>query len=87
MAAAAPDVPAEIRSASPGSRLTAAAAWAVAGLYLSVVPSYAGSLLDTSNLALEGAITATMLLASCAAQVVVRGSAPPRATSRSASSS
>jgi MFS family permease len=72
-----PDVPAEIRSAFARFALTAAAAWAVAGLYLSVVPSYAGSLLDTSNLALEGAITATMLLASCAAQVVVRGSDAP----------
>jgi MFS family permease len=72
-----PDVPPEIRSAFARFALTAAAAWAVAGLYLSVVPSYAGSLLDTSNLALEGAITATMLLASCAAQVVVRGSDSP----------
>ena len=72
-----PDVPAEIRAAFARFALTAAAAWAVAGLYLSVVPSYAGSLLDTSNLALEGAITATMLLASCAAQVVVRGSGAP----------
>jgi len=72
-----PDVPAEIRAAFARFALTAAAAWAVAGLYLSVVPSYAGSLLDTSNLALEGAITATMLLASCAAQIVVRGSGSP----------
>jgi MFS family permease len=72
-----PDVPPEIRPAFARFALTAAAAWAVAGLYLSVVPSYAGSLLNTSNLALEGAITATMLLASCAAQVVVRGSATP----------
>jgi len=72
-----PDVPPEIRAAFARFALTAAAAWAVAGLYLSVVPSYAGSLLDTSNLALEGAITATMLLASCAAQVVIRGSGSP----------
>jgi MFS family permease len=72
-----PDVPPEIRAAFARFALTAAAAWAVAGLYLSVVPSYAGSLLDTSNLALEGAITATMLLASCAAQIAVRGSGRP----------
>jgi hypothetical protein len=72
-----PDVPPEIRADFARFALTAAAAWAVAGLYLSVVPSYTGSLLDTSNLALEGAITAVMLLASCAAQVVVRGSGRP----------
>lgn len=67
-----PSVPPEIRARFARLALTAAAAWAVAGLYLSVVPSYAGTLLDTSNLALEGAITAVMLLASCAAQVVFR---------------
>ena len=67
-----PSVPRDIRARFARLALTAAAAWAVAGLYLSVVPSYAGSLLDTSNLALEGAITAVMLLASCAAQVVFR---------------
>jgi MFS family permease len=67
-----PDVPPEIRARFARLALTGAAAWAVAGLYLSVVPSYTGSLLDTSNLALEGAITALMLLASCAAQVVFR---------------
>jgi MFS family permease len=72
-----PDVPPEIRAAFARFALTAAAAWAVAGLYLSVVPSYTGTLLDTSNLALEGAITAVMLLASCAAQVAVRGSGRP----------
>jgi MFS family permease len=67
-----PSVPPAIRSRFARLALTAAAAWAVAGLYLSVVPSYVGSLLDTSNLALEGAIAALMLLASCAAQVVFR---------------
>jgi MFS family permease len=72
-----PDVPPEIRAAFARFALTAAAAWAVAGLYLSVVPSYTGTLLDTSNLALDGAITAVMLLASCAAQVAVRGSGRP----------
>ena len=73
-----PNVPPEIRARFARFALTACAAWAVAGLYLSVVPSYAGSLLDTSNLALEGAITALMLLASCASQVAFRrGGAPP----------
>jgi MFS family permease len=74
-----PDVPPEIRAQFARLALTGAAAWAVAGLYLSVVPSYAGELLGTSNLALEGAISALMLLASCAAQVVFRrGGAPER---------
>jgi MFS family permease len=67
-----PGVPAPIRARFARLALTGAAAWAVAALYLSVVPSYAGDLLDTSNLALEGAIAGGMLLASCAAQVVFR---------------
>jgi MFS family permease len=65
-------VPPEIRWRFARVALSAAAAWAVVGLYLSVVPSYAGSLLGTSNLALEGVITAVALLASCAAQVAFR---------------
>jgi MFS family permease len=67
-----PSVPPEIRWRFARVALSAAAAWAVVGLYLSVVPSYAASLLGTSNLALEGVITAVALLASCAAQVVFR---------------
>jgi MFS family permease len=74
-----PGVPPEIRARFARLALSASAAWAVAGLYLSVVPSYAGSLLDTTNLALEGAITALTLLASCASQIVFRrGGAPER---------
>jgi hypothetical protein len=42
----------------------------VAALYLSVVPSYAAKLLDTANLALLGAIAASLLGASCAAQLI-----------------
>lgn len=49
--------------------LTAAVLWAAVALFLSIVPSYAATLLETSNLALLGAITAVMLAASCAAQV------------------
>ena len=67
-----PSVPPEIRWRFARVALSAAAAWAVVGLYLSVVPSYAGSLLGTSNLALEGVITAVALLASCAAQMAFR---------------
>jgi len=72
-----PGVPPDIRARFARLALSGAAAWAVAGLYLSVVPSYAGALLHTSNLALEGVISALMLLASCAAQVVFRGGGAP----------
>jgi MFS family permease len=70
-----PSVPPAIRVAFARASLTGAAVWAVAAVFLSVVPSYAGGLLDTNNLALLGAIAATMLAASCAAQVVASGRA------------
>ena len=63
-----PSVPAEIRLPFLRAGITAASVWAVAGLFLSVVPTYAGRLLDTHNLALLGAITAIMLGASCLSQ-------------------
>ena len=55
------------RSASLFARvsITGAAVWAVAALFLSVVPSYAADLLDTSNLALLGAVSAVALATSC----------------------
>ena len=73
-----PRVPSAI--AAPFARAASAAAitWAVAALFLSVVPSYAADLLDTSNLALLGLIAATMLSASCVTQVCVRGRLPRR---------
>ena len=67
-----PSVPAEIRGLFARVSVTGAAVWAVAALFLSVVPSYAAELLDTSNLALLGAISAVMLAASCAAQIAAR---------------
>jgi predicted MFS family arabinose efflux permease len=65
-----PGVPADIRRPFARVALTAAVLWAAVALFLSIVPSYAATLLETSNLALLGAITAVMLAASCAAQVV-----------------
>jgi MFS family permease len=62
-------------SAPPALRIfvatTAAAtvAWAVAGLFLAIVPSYLALLLDTGNLALLGALVFVMLALSCVAQV------------------
>jgi len=64
-----PAVPADIRRPFARVALTAAVLWAAVALFLSIVPSYAATLLRTSNLALLGAITALMLAASCAAQV------------------
>ncbi len=75
-----PAVPADIRRPFARIALTAAVLWAAVALFLSIVPSYAATLLETSNLALLGAITAVMLAASCAAQVVAhRGMASRRA--------
>lgn len=64
-----PAVPADIRRPFARVALTAAVLWAAVALFLSIVPSYAATLLETSNLALLGAVTAVMLAASCAAQV------------------
>jgi MFS family permease len=72
-----PRVPSEIRGAFARIALTAAAVWSVAALFLSVIPSYAGGILASKNLALLGAITAVMLASSCAGQVTVRDGAPP----------
>jgi MFS family permease len=70
-----PSVPPAIRVPFARASLTGAAVWAVAAVFLSVVPSYAANLLDTDNLALLGAIAATMLATSCAAQVLASGRA------------
>ncbi len=67
-----PSVPPEIRGLFARVSLTGAAVWAVAAFFLSVVPSYAAELLETSNLALLGAVSAVMLATSCAAQIAAR---------------
>ena len=72
-------MPAEIRTLFLRASLTGAAVWAVASTFLSVVPSYAGDLLDTRNLALLGAVSGTMLATSCAAQIAVRKRPPAHA--------
>jgi MFS family permease len=70
-----PSVPSAIRVSFARASLTGAAVWAVAALFLSVVPSYAAKLLDTDDLALLGAIAATMLATSCATQWLASGRA------------
>lgn len=72
-----PSVPAEIRARFALVAITGAVVWAVAALFLSVVPSYAGSLLHTANLALLGAVSALMLATSCAAQLAAERRAIP----------
>ena len=73
-----PSVPPEIRTGFARASLTCACVWAVGALFLSVVPSYAAELLETSNLALLGAISATMLAMACVAQTIcLRGAMTP----------
>src|SRR4051812_20721869 len=67
-----PRVPPEIRGAFARVSITAAVVWATLALYLSIVPSYAADLLDTYNLALLAVISATSVVASCAAQIVAQ---------------
>ena len=74
-----PAVPAAIRVRFARASLTGATVWAVGGLFLSVIPSYAAQLLHTDDLALLGAISATMLAAACAVQALsLRGGLSPR---------
>jgi MFS family permease len=76
-----PSVPSAVRVRFTRASLTCAAGWAIGAMFLSVVPSYAAKLLDTSNLALLGAISALMLATVCLAQIAcARGAmTPPRA--------
>jgi MFS family permease len=52
--------------------LAATAGWAMAGLFLAVIPSYAALLLGSDDLALLGGIVFVMLAASCAARAAAR---------------
>jgi MFS family permease len=76
-----PSVPRAIRTRFARVSLSCAAVWAVGALFLSVVPSYAATLLDTRDLALLGAISAGMLGIACLLQAVGQrsGIAPQRA--------
>jgi MFS family permease len=74
-----PSVPAPIRAGFARASVTCAAVWAIGALFLSVVPSYAADLLDTTDLALLGAIAAVMLAMACLAQALsLRGAITPR---------
>jgi len=67
-----PSVPPDLR-AFAATTAAATVAWAVAGLFLAIVPSYLALLLGTDNLALLGGLVFLMLAISCAAQVAGRG--------------
>jgi MFS family permease len=67
-----PRVPEEIRRPFVRVSITAGLVWATLALYLSVVPSYVGDLLSTSNLALLGANSALACAASAGTQVVAQ---------------
>ncbi len=65
-----PRVPAGTRAPFARAALTAADCWAVGGLYISVVPSYAAVLLRTTNLAVIAGVASVMLGAACLVQVL-----------------
>jgi MFS family permease len=66
-----PRVPAEIRRPFLRVAVTGGVGWAAISLYLSIVPSYAASLLQTHALALLAAVATAALLASSAVQIVM----------------
>jgi MFS family permease len=76
-----PSVPAAIRRPFARATLAATAFWAVAALYLSIVPSYLRKVLSTHNLALVSALSALVLVASCCGQLLTLR---PRLTNRAA---
>jgi len=67
-----PRVPPELRLDFARVSLTAATVWATLALYLSIVPSYAQSLLGTHNLALLAVIATVALVASSVAQIAAQ---------------
>lgn len=74
-----PSVPHAIGRAFAIAGITAFLAWAVAGLFLALMPGYVIQLTRVSNLALTGGIVALMLGCSAAAQLSVRRIGPARA--------
>jgi MFS family permease len=74
-----PRVGSAIRVQFAQAGLAGGTVWAVAALFLSVVPSYASDLLDSDDLAMLGAIAGLMLATSCVAQLSLRGLAAHQA--------
>jgi MFS family permease len=67
-----PRVPREVLGSFLRVSATAGLVWATLSLFLSVVPTYAGDLLDTKNVALLSTVAALSVASSCAAQVAAR---------------
>jgi MFS family permease len=67
-----PSLPRSIRRTFALASMSALVVWALTAVYLSLVPSYATELLETSNLALIGGLIAAMLGTSAIAQVAGR---------------
>ena len=67
-----PRVPRELLGSFLRVSVTAGIVWATLALFLSVVPSYAGDLLDTKNVALLSTVAALSVVASSAAQIAAR---------------
>jgi|SRR5579884_375837 len=67
-----PRVPREARGPFARVALTAGVVWATLALFLSIVPSYAGGILQTKNLALLAAIAAIALVASSGTHLAAR---------------
>ncbi|MQA12097.1 MAG: MFS transporter [Pseudonocardiaceae bacterium] len=65
-------VPAGLRRPFARAAATMFAIWALVGLFLSIVPSYAAELLRTGNLAVLGSFPCVLLGASCLAQLTAR---------------
>lgn len=67
-----PRVPADIRHPFALGSGVCFVAWAVAGLFIALVPSYAASLLRAENLLVGAGAVSMMLGSACAAQVLAR---------------
>jgi MFS family permease len=67
-----PRVPTQVLGSFIRVSVTAGLVWATLALFLSVVPTYAGDLLDTTNVALLSTVAALSVVASCGAQVAAR---------------
>jgi MFS family permease len=74
-----PTVPAEIRRSFLIAGISAFVAWAVTGLFLSLIPSFVIEVLKDDNLAVAGAVMALMLASSAIAQVLSQRLASLRA--------
>jgi MFS family permease len=64
-----PGVPAEIRRPFTIAAISAFVAWAVTGLFLSLIPSFVTTVLKHDNLALAGAVVALMLASAAIVQL------------------